>query len=126
MFDPYDVLVQLRDRLSQNVNLNTCKIGIETGLSPDDYPMIRLVPVRFKRLDTVRMHMELLVYFGMNQVESDNSLEVLYQELLTMDELIKDTLKVGNQFMIKHLETITDEDRLDHFKLFASRFEIVG
>jgi len=33
---------------------------------------------------------------------------------------------VGNQFMIKHLETITDEDRLDHFKLFASRFEIVG
>ena len=50
----------------------------------------------------------------------------LYQELLTMDELIKETLKVGNQFMIKHLETITDEDRLDHFKLFASRFEIVG
>lgn len=40
----WNTLVAIRDTLGQLPDVKTCRIGIESGLSPDDYPIIRLVP----------------------------------------------------------------------------------
>lgn len=123
--DFYSVLVGLRDRLALIEGINTCKIGLERGLSPDDYPIIRLVPTRFNRLTQSQSRMEMTVFFGVPVTESDQGLEPLYQDLIELEKTIKDEIKIGNDYMIKHIDTITDEDRLDHYKIFASRFEVV-
>lgn len=123
--DFYSVLVGLRDRLALIDGVKTCKIGLERGLSPDDYPIIRLVPTRFNRLNQSQSRMEMTVFFGVPVTESDQGLEPLYQDLIELEKTIKDEIRIGNDYMIKHIDTITDEDRIDHYKIFASRFEVV-
>lgn len=124
--DCYAALEELKTKLAGINGVKTCKIGLETGLSPDDYPIIRLVPTRFQPADRDRLKMELTVYFGLPIDESDQGLEVLYQSLFTMETAIKAAVHFGNGYHVKFIDTITDEDRLEHYKLFASRFEVVG
>lgn len=126
MIEIYPVLAELRDKLATIAGVTTCKIGLEAGLSPDDYPIIRLVPVKISRIDQSKVKMELTIYFGQNLTEADQGLEAVYQNLLDFEKLIKEAIKFGNGYKIHHLDTITDEDRLEHFKIFASRFEVVG
>lgn len=126
MIEIYTVLEELRDKLADISGVTTCKIGLEAGLSPDDYPIIRLVPVKISRIDQSKVKMELTIYFGQNLTEADQGLEAVYQNLLDFEKLIKEAIKFGNGYKIHHLDTITDEDRLEHFKIFASRFEVVG
>lgn len=45
---------------------------------------------------------------------------------LAMEQAIVDALKPGNQYRVGYLEIITDEDRLEHYKLMAIRCEVEG
>lgn len=109
--------------------VRTCRIGLESTLTPADYPMIRLVPARLRKSEqvTFRRVVEVLVYFGLPLYEElEGGLEGIYQDLLAMEQAILDALKPGNQYRVGYLETITDEDRLEHYKLMAIRCEVEG
>jgi hypothetical protein len=117
----YSILVTLRDSLSDIDGVKTCNIGVETGISPADYPMIRLVPVRITPGTPYnRRTAEISVYFGVNITESEG-LEYVYQQLMVLEAEIIKTIKAAGG---KYIETITDEDRLDTYKLMFIRFEI--
>jgi len=117
----YAALITLRDSLSDIDGVKTCKIGVETGISPIDYPLIRLVPVRAVPGTPYNSRTaEVSVYFGVNITESEG-LEYVYQQLLVLEAEIIKTIKAGDG---RYIETITDEDRLDTYKLMFIRFEI--
>lgn len=117
----WDMLETLRDNMEDIDCVKTCKIGIETGISPADYPLIRLVPARMTPGTPYnRRTAEVSVYFGVNITESEG-LEYVYQQLLVLEAEIIKTIKASGG---KYIETITDEDRLDTYKLMFIRFEI--
>lgn len=113
----------LRDDLATIVGVTSCKIGIEPNISPADYPMIRIVP---SRLTPGRPYnnrtAECLVYFGTSTATSEG-LETVYDNLFTLEASIIGKIKAAGG---RYIETITDEDRLDAYKLMTVRCEIQG
>ena len=117
----YAVLSTLRDSMADIDGVKTCLIGVEAGISPADYPMIRLVPARITPgAPYNRRTAEVSVYFGVNITESEG-LEYVYQQLMVLESEIIKTIKANDG---KYIETITDEDKLDAYKLMFIRFEI--
>lgn len=115
------VLEAARDSLATIPGVKSCAIGIEPNISPADYPMIRLVPSRItvgRPYD--KRTCETLVYFGMNKATSEG-LESVYEALFDLEALIIEKLKALDG---RYVETITDEDRLDAFKLMTIRAEL--
>ena len=75
----YTELVAIRDSLAAITGVVTCKIGVEKGISPADYPMIRLVPVRFTPGKPYNNRTsETQVYFGADIANSEG-LENVYE-----------------------------------------------
>ena len=101
----------------------SCKIGLEANISPADYPMIRLVPTRLTPgRPYANRTSETQIYFGTPTANSEG-LEAVYTELFELEALILEELrKLG----ARYIETITDEDRLDAYKLMAIRCELQG
>lgn len=101
----------------------SCKIGLEANLGPGDYPMIRIVPARI--IPGRPYHgreCETLIYFGAPFANSEG-MEVVYEKLFDLEAEILAVLRAGGH---RYRETITDEDRLDAYKLMAIRVDIVG
>lgn len=78
-----------------------------------------------------RRGMEVLIYFGAPVLEAKDGLESVYEELMEMEAAILDameftliaTLSVTCEFLrVRYIDTITNEDRLPLYKLFAARF----
>lgn len=96
------------------------------------YLLLRIVPSRIsnEEMDGERTA-ELLIYFGLpiqafDDVPDDDGrvrLEKVYAALFSLEEGIRDALALLN---VRYVETITDEDRLDTYKLFAVRCEGMG
>jgi hypothetical protein len=117
----FATLETLRDAMADIDCVNSCKIGIEAGISPADYPMIRLVPIRMTPGRPYEHRTaEVAVYFGDDTTNAEG-LELVYQNLLNMEADIINTIKANNG---RYIETVTDEDRLDTYKLMFIRFEI--
>lgn len=132
----------LRDALATISGVATCKIGLEENITPDDYPLIRVVPSRFEPAETrmsgavLTRKGEVTIYFGMPVQPFDEvadsggytALEKVYSALFTMEAAILGKLSTPPAGLIRsqYLETITDEDRLDTYKLMAIRCEIEG
>ena len=117
----YTKLETLRDALADIAGVKTCLIGVEDGMSPACYPMIRIVPRRF--VPGAPYHQrtaEIDIYFGCNTTESEG-LELVYCKLLEMEAEI---IKAVKEQEGKYIETITDEDRLDTYKLMVVRCEV--
>lgn len=125
-------LESLRDALQTVPGVATCKIGLEQNICPDDYPIIRVVPSRIdpggpysKRLA------EVMIYFGAPVQPFDTTpddgarieLEKVYAALFAMDDDIRAVIHAQKGI---YRGTITDEDRLDTYKLMAIRCEISG
>lgn len=119
----YATLEAARDALAVISGVASCKIGIEANISPADYPMIRLVPVR---LTPGRPYhdrtCEVLIYFGA-RIAASEGLEAVYEALFDLEAEI---LTVVKTLEGRYRETITDEDRLDTYKLMAARVDLVG
>lgn len=117
----YDSLASMRDDLALITGVSSCKIGIEANISPADYPMIRLVPSRFTAGKPYNQRTaEIGLYFGVNVTESEG-LELVYSELLDLEAEI---IKVVKASGARYIETVTDEDRLDTYKLMFVRCEL--
>jgi hypothetical protein len=124
----FDVLTAARDALADVPGVHTCKIGMESTLTPADYPIVRIVPTKLSeslaRL-TVRKA-ECLIYFGVAVHEFDDGLEALYSQLMEREAQILTTLRALGTISVRHIETIMDEDRVDAFKLMALRVSLEG
>lgn len=99
----------------------SCDIGLEANISPADYPMIRLVPSRITAGKPYGGRTgEVLVYFGA-PIANSEGMPGVYAGLFTLETEI---LRVLRGLGGRYIETITDEDRLDTYKLMAVRVEL--
>jgi len=114
-------LLTLRDALAELPGLSSCQIGLEANISPEHYPLVRIVPAR---LTPGRPYgnrtCEVLLYFGA-RIANSQGLEEVYRGLFALEAAIPDTLRTLG---VRYVETITDEDRLDTYKLMAIRAEL--
>ena len=117
-------------------NLGSCRIGLEANMTPADYPMIRIVPIRLGRATAVRVselvrEVECLVYFGVPIQEFEAGaveagIENLYERIFAMEADIIAALPTTGAYLVRYVETITDEDRVDAYKLMAMRVVVMG
>ena len=132
---PFETLVHLREVLKLLPDVASCKIGLEANIVPESYPLIRLVPSLLlpQEVGALRRRTRLLVYFGVNLLESSDGLEAVYEGLLNQEQAIRDAMMLtavkaacsqGKRIKVEYVDTITDEDRLPLYKLMASRFEV--
>jgi len=86
----FAVLEAARDALAAVAGVRTARIGMESTLSPADYPIVRLVPstlsASLPRLGVRKV--ECLVYFGVAVHEFDGGLEALYSDLLVVERTL--------------------------------------
>ena len=113
----------LRDALADIAGVASCKIGLEKNISPADYPLIRLVPSRLTPGNPYsRRTIETLIYFSVNISEAESGgLEGVYEAVFDLEESIRDVLKAEGG---RYLETITDRDELDTYKIMTVRCEV--
>lgn len=125
---PMTVLQALRDTLAAVDGVKTCKIGLEATIVPDDYPIVRIVPSKLgpSAFMTEIRATECLIYFGMPLHEFDDGLEALYTELFTMETALIAALPRGGVWVAEWLETITDEDRSEAYKMMALLVRVDG
>jgi hypothetical protein len=129
---PFELLTLIKTTLASVPNTVTCQIGLEAAITADDYPLIRIVPTRLlPASEGYQRGMEVLIYFGAPLLEVKDGLEAVYEELLEMEAAILDAMRFtlihsvrdqGLFVRVQYIDTITDEDRLPLYKLFASRF----
>lgn len=114
-----------RDALALIPDVASCKIGLEQGITAADYPLIRLVPSRITPGRPYNHRTaECLVYFGMDITAAEaGGLEAVYAALFGLEAEIIERLKALGH---RYIETVTDEDRLDAYKLMTIRAELVG
>lgn len=114
-------LLAARDALAALDEVASCRVGFEEPISPDAYPLVRLVPSRFTAGKPVGYRTcELLVYFGA-PIANSQGLEEVYRGLFAMEKRIIDTLRALG---VRYVETLTDEDRLASYKLAVIRCEL--
>lgn len=126
------LLEGLKASLATIPGVASCRIGLEESITPDDYPLIRLVPSRAEYgVAYAHRKIELLIYFGMPIQPFDDipdaagraRLEKLYAALFEFEAaIIASVSQAGGRYV----ETITDEDRLETYKLMAVRCEVQG
>ena len=132
----YETLQAVRDHLGALAGVTTSRIGLESNMTPADYPIIRIVPGRLSNGPTMaRRKIEALVYFGQPIHEftgepadpGTTGLEELYAGLLAMEaEIIAALRTLPGGVSCVYRDTILDEDRTDAYKLLAIRCEISG
>lgn len=106
----------------------SCRVGLESNMTPADYPMIRIVPSKLQPARTMgRRRAEVLVYFGTPVHEfEDGGLEGLYAKLFDLEEQIIALACGSPSYSAVYLDTVMDEDRSDVYKLMALRFDVEG
>jgi hypothetical protein len=125
--NPWDILTAARDHLAAVPGVQTCRIGLEAGMTPDDYPMVRIVPSRAVPSGIMsRRKVEALIYFGQPVHEFEAGLEEQWRSLLEMEAALLVAVEQIPGVAATYRETITDEDRVEAYKLFALRVELVG
>lgn len=122
----------LRNALAALPGVATCRIGLEANITPEDYPLIRVVPSRVSDASVIgKSRAEVLIYFGMPIAPFDDTpdtqgrvrLEKLYAALFDMESAVREALATQGGV---YRETITDEDRLETYKVMAVRGEVEG
>jgi hypothetical protein len=134
---PWDIVTQIKTTLAAISGIASCRIGLEANITPTDYPLIRIVPTRLTPEDEIgnRATLAITVYFGDALLESSDGLETVYARLFAREAAIREAIlftakrtawAVGDAMAARHVDTIFDQDTLVHYKMMASRFEVVG
>lgn len=123
MGDVMTILNQIAEDLEAVPGVQTCKVGLEPAISPADYPIIRVVPSKLSHAEAYpRRMIDLLIYYGAT-VQAFEGMDAVYDALCEMEQSIIDIMENGQGgYVAEFQETTTDEDRLETYKLFASRF----
>ncbi|MCK7493267.1 MAG: hypothetical protein MZW92_18890 [Comamonadaceae bacterium] len=104
----------------------TCRIGMEATITPEDYPMVRIVPSRLENGSALGEALQALVYFGKPIHEFEAGLEALYGEMFEMEQALINAAVYDSGVYVIYVETILDEDRNDAYKLAALSVRIDG
>lgn len=127
MASMYPALTTLRAALAAVSGVVTCKIGLETNMTPADYPMVRIVPSALRYGGVVgRRSADVLIYFGKPIHEFTGGMETLYSDLMTMESALIDAATLAVGIVFTYTETVLDEDRVDAYKLMAIRGTVEG
>lgn len=127
--DFYPLLASVRDALAEVEDVKTCRIGMEAGITPADYPLVRLVPIQLEDgiARSANNAVEAWVYFGLDCHEFEDGLEALYAKLSAVWLQLMDAMRqASGVHSVTHVRTVFDEDRVEAFKLFAIRVKING
>lgn len=101
--------------------LVSCEIGRKEDVSPNDYPMIQIVPTRITPgAAYAGRTIEAWIYFGV-PIEKVDELENVYEGLSELEQQILDIL---GTIQGQYRETITDQDFFETYKLAAIRAEL--
>lgn len=112
-----------RDALAVIAGVASCKVGLEANISPADYPLVRLVPVRITPGKPYNNRTaEVMIVFGTPTTKAEG-LEEVYRDLFALESEI---LRVVRNLGGRYVETVTDDDRLDAYKVMAARVELPG
>jgi hypothetical protein len=111
----------VRDALAGIAGVASCKIGLEANISPADYPLIRIVPARIIPGKPYRNRTaECFVFLGA-PVTNSEGLESVYAALFELEHSVLLQLQ---SLGCRYIETDTDEDRIDTYKVFRLRVEV--
>lgn len=118
------ILEAARDSFAAITGVQSCKIGREPGIAPQDFPLIRVVPERITPGKPYgRRTAEVLVFFGVPLTAADG-LEDVYTDLFTLEASI---IAKVRDLEGRYIETITDRDEIElPYKLMAVRCELSG
>lgn len=123
-------LEELRDALAAIPGIASCGIGLEPGISAEDYPLVRIVPVALRDSTTLgRRCADVRVYFGARIEQTDAGpdedgrvgLEMVYAALLELETFVRDAIHLNGGVC---RNTVADEDRLETYKIMAVLAEI--
>jgi hypothetical protein len=121
------LLETLRDRLAQVDGVQTCRIGMEATITPEDYPIVRIVPSRIEPATSIEgRRCEALIYFGRPVHEFASGMEALYGEMFQMESALINAAVYDSAVYVTYVETILDEDRNDAYKLAALSVKLEG
>lgn len=102
----------------------SCKVGLESGISPAQYPLIRVVPVRATPGRPYNQRtVEALVYFAA-QIAQSQGLETVLAGLFDMEKAILD---IGKAQGWRYLETIAAPNPFEApqaYQVMGIRFEL--
>ena len=120
-----DTLEAARDVLSSLPGVASCKIGLEANMTPDSFPMIRLVPRRVEPgVSYQNRTVETLIYFGVKKTEAEIGLEEVYSQILTMEaSIVSAILPLGHRYVDTLYE---DNDVSGQYKVGLLRVEMQG
>jgi len=118
----YDVLVDIKDKLSAITDIKSLKIGLESGIGSKDCPFIRVIAnsnTQEFRVDTLNVS----IVYGFDVKNKD--LESMYEKMYLLEKTIRETLEynltLGDCF---YVSTVTDEDKLSNLKTAMSTFRV--
>lgn len=127
-------LTALRDALAGIDGVETCRVGLEPDISPDDYPLIRIVPSK-KDTHTRAVggrqavaRVDVLVYFGAAiEVQDGDGMLGVYARLFEIEQAILAVLESPPEGILaaQYVETLTDEDAIQTYKMMAVRASVV-
>jgi hypothetical protein len=116
-------LEHARSALAGIPGLVSCEIGRKEDVSPNDYPMIQIVPTRVTPgAAYAGRTIEAWIYFGV-PIEKVDELENVYEGLSDLEQQILDIL---GTIQGQYRETITDQDFFETYKLAAIRAELTA
>ena len=120
----FPTLELVRDCLAAVEGVRTCRIGMEKNMTPDAYPMVRVVPSRLTNGAFISERaVDALIYFGQPIHEFTGGAEEQWRDLLAMEAELLQALGAA-PFGFHHAETVLDEDRIEAYKLLAIRCTI--
>lgn len=117
-----DVLEALRVRFAALPGVASARIGLEPNISPADYPLVRIVPDRITPAAYGKREAECSIFFGV-PIATSEGLDAVYTALFALESAIIAAVRAHGG---RYLETITDSDRLDTYKMMAVRCRVEG
>lgn len=123
----YPLLEAARDVLAAVPGVATSRIGLEPNMTPDAYPMVRIVPRRGEdgRMLTHR-RVSCLVYFGRPIHTFTGGREEQYREHLDMEAALIDALYTSQSVRFTYRRTVFDEERVEGYRMLAIECEFDG
>lgn len=113
-----------RDALAAVPDCASCRVGLEDGISPAHYPLIRLVPVRITPgRGYGHRTCEVLVYFG-DKLAPSEGLETVLAGLFAMEKAILD---IGKAEGWRYIETVAAPNPFEApkaYQIMGVRMEI--
>lgn len=118
-------LEQIATDLEAVTGVETSKVGIEPGISPASYPIVRVVPLAIDKAGgNTFPQFDVRIYFGADTAVY-SGMAAVYSALFAMhDEIISILENSGSGYTAVFRRTVTDEDRLKPYKILASTFRV--